>query len=78
VLAQLAADTEVELVPGMLKTFLEVLDKHLSHMDRAIDNDDFVRLGNEAHTVEGGAGTFGIRSLNLTLPHFHVHQPTQL
>jgi two-component system sensor histidine kinase/response regulator len=65
VLAQLAADTEDEIVPGMVETFLEELDKRLSHMERAIDNEDFVRVGNEAHTVKSGAGTFGIPSLKI-------------
>ncbi len=60
VLTQLAADTGVDLVPGMVDTFLGELDTRLSHIERAINDDDLQRAGDEAHTVKSGAGTFGI------------------
>jgi len=63
VLKQLAIDTSEELVPQMLKVFINELTMRSERIADAIKHRDLSALGKEAHALKSSSATFGAAAI---------------
>ena len=63
VLRELEQDVTADLLPSMVKIFIEEARRRLSCIEKAVLDDDMRLLANETHALKGAAGTFGAPAL---------------
>jgi CheY-like chemotaxis protein/HPt (histidine-containing phosphotransfer) domain-containing protein len=63
VLRALQDDLSADLLPSVLKTFVEDARRRLPAIETAVRGGDLGAMGREAHALKGAAGTFGALAL---------------
>jgi HPt (histidine-containing phosphotransfer) domain-containing protein len=67
-LRELEEDVTAELLPRVIRTFVDETEGRLSAIESSLAGGDLVALAGEAHALKGAAGTFGAGALhNLAL-----------
>lgn len=64
VLAQLTQDIGAETLPIILQSFIAETKTRLNDMKSLTENQDWVNLGKEAHTLKSTSGSFGLMPLH--------------
>lgn len=63
ILEQLAEDTSPDIIPKMIKVFIEENERRLLQIEQALTNKDADAIGDHVHSLKSSAGTYGAKAL---------------